>query len=233
MLENICIDQRFTLYRQQASKSILGWGDGYCQLQNQLLIKHTADKTIIIPEEAWIEVRQNFEHIQIFDCRVSIYILSEKRSKSDVYRIWNGIFIGYIDTTKHFKIWAPKTHQVLIANKPVVNESKQGVELLVDNPIPLPKLLWQPARKPQPRGRPRKRPRLEDTIIEKIAKKENASRDELAQAIIHTKRMRIYPLYNPKLSTDLEGTSSKNLTDRLIKLMQKLVKLVTKTSSKV
>lgn len=33
--------------------------------------------------------------------------------------------------------------------------------------------------------------------------------------------------------TDLGGISSKNLLDRLVKLMQKLAKSVTKTSSKV
>ena len=113
--------------------------------------KRIADKTIIIPEEAWTEVKQNLEYIQIFGSRISIYIPSEKRSKSDVYKTWNGKFIGYTDITKHLKTWALKTHQVLIASEPVVNELKRRAELLVENSMPLPlRLLRQPAEEPKP-----------------------------------------------------------------------------------
>ena len=80
-------------------------------LRNRLPTRRIADKTIIIPEEAWTEVRQNLEHIRIFGSRVSTHIPSEKRSKSNVYKTWNGIFIGYTNTTKHLRMWAPKTHQ--------------------------------------------------------------------------------------------------------------------------
>ena len=65
-----------------------------------------------------------------------MHILFDKRSKSNVYKTWNGIFIGYTNTTKHLRTWAPKTHHMLIANKPVVNELKQRAELLVKNPMP-------------------------------------------------------------------------------------------------
>lgn len=34
-------------------------------LRNRLPTKR-ADKTIIIPEEAWTEIRQNIEHVRIF-----------------------------------------------------------------------------------------------------------------------------------------------------------------------
>ena len=53
-------------------------------LRNRLPTKRTADNTIIIPEEAWTEVKQNLEHIQIFGSRVSTYIPFEKRFKSNV-----------------------------------------------------------------------------------------------------------------------------------------------------
>ena len=197
-------------------------------LRNRLPTRRIADKTIIIPEEAWTEVRQNLEHIRIFGSRVSTHIPSEKRSKSDVYKTWNGIFIGYTDTTKHLRSWAPKTHQVLIASEPVVNKSKRGAELLIDNPMPPPKLLRQPAGELKPRSRPRNRPRVEDTII-----KENPSGDKLAQAMVQIKRMRIHPLHDPKSRTDLVGTSGKNPADGLVRPAQELTKSVTETSSKV
>ena len=106
-------------------------------LQNRLPTKRTADKSIIIPEEAWIEIWQNLEDIQIFGSRVSTHIPSEKRSKSDVYKTWNGIFIRYTNTNKYLRTWAPKTHKVLIASELVVNKSKQGAKLLVENLISL------------------------------------------------------------------------------------------------
>lgn len=62
------------------------------------------DKIIIMPKEAWIEIKQNLEHIRLFGSKVNIYILSEKHSKSNVYKTWNEIFIRYTNTTKYFKI---------------------------------------------------------------------------------------------------------------------------------
>ena len=130
-------------------------------LRNRLPTRRT-DKAVIISEEAWTKVRQDLSHIRIFGSRISTHILFEKRFKSDVYKTWNGIFIGYTDTTKHLRVWAPKTHQVFIASKPVVNVSKRGSELLVDNPMPAStRPLRQPAGEPRPRGRPRKRARIE------------------------------------------------------------------------
>lgn len=32
-------------------------------LQNRLSTKHIADNTVIIPDEAWIEVRQSLKHV--------------------------------------------------------------------------------------------------------------------------------------------------------------------------
>ena len=45
--------------------------------------------------------------------------------------------------------------------------------------------------------------------------------------------MRIYLTFDPKPRIDLGGTSGKNLADELVRPVQELTKLVTKTSSKV
>lgn len=39
-----------------------------------------------------------------------MHIFSEKHFKLDIYKNQNGIFIGYINTIKDLKVWAPKTH---------------------------------------------------------------------------------------------------------------------------
>lgn len=98
----------------------------------------------VVPEEAWTNIRQNLEHIRIFGSRVSTFIPSEKRTKSDIRKTWKGIFIGYTGTSKHLRVWAPRTHQVLIASKPVVNKSKRGTDLLVEHPLPPPKKPLRP-----------------------------------------------------------------------------------------
>lgn len=38
----------------------------------------------VISKEAWIKTRQNLKHIEIFGSRVSTFISSKKRTKSDV-----------------------------------------------------------------------------------------------------------------------------------------------------
>lgn len=59
----------------------------------------------LIPEEAWMNQRQNLEHVCIFGSLVLVNIPHEKRSKSDFRKVWEGILIGYIvDTTKHFRV---------------------------------------------------------------------------------------------------------------------------------
>lgn len=197
-------------------------------LRNRLPTRRTADRAVIIPEEAWTEIRQNLEHVRIFGSRVSTHIPSQKRSKSDVHKTWNGIFIGYTDTTKHLRAWAPKTHQVLIASEPIVNESKRGADLLTENPMPPPpRPLRQPVGEPSPRGRPRERPRIENEA-EHDGSVEVEGLDESA--------MRIKGPHNQlvqKPRTDVGGTSGENPSEGLVRPARECAKSVTETSSKV
>ena len=103
-------------------------------LHNYLPTKR--DGPTIIPEKAWPNVRQNLEHVRIFRSRVSKFILTQKHLKLDVWETWKGIFIGYIGTTKHLKVWVSRTYLVFIANEPIVNESERGVDLLIEYTLP-------------------------------------------------------------------------------------------------
>ena len=94
-----------------------------------------------------------------------MHIPSKKHSKSDVYKTWNGIFIGYTDTTKHLRVWALETHQVLIASKPVINESKQDVDLFIENLILVPpKPLRLSTGEPKPQRKLRKKSCIENEV---------------------------------------------------------------------
>ena len=77
---------------------------------------------------------------------MSIFIPSEKYTKSDVTKTWKGIFINDIRTSKHLRLRASRTHQVLIASKLVVNKSKREADLLIKHLLPSSKKPLQPQR---------------------------------------------------------------------------------------
>lgn len=73
----------------------------------------------------------------VFDSIVRVAILKKKRHKSNIYRNWKEIFIGYSDTIKHVYVWAQKTQQILIISNSYVDESEQRAKLLIEHPIDL------------------------------------------------------------------------------------------------
>lgn len=93
---------------------------------------------------------------------MSVVIPNEKRHKSDIYKNWKGIFIGYSqDTTKHIRAWASKTQQILLVSSPYVDESEQGTKLLLEHPLDRTRQIAAykkkaPTGEPRPRRRPRK-----------------------------------------------------------------------------
>lgn len=168
-------------------------------------------------------------HIRIFGIKISMYIPSEKRSKLDIYKTLNGIFIEYTDTTQHLRIWTPKTHQVLIASELVINKLKRCVTLLVKNPMSaLPKPIQQPARESRLREKPRKRLRIEKKAEYKEFVEVETPNDYL---------MRTESLQNQlaqRSSTDLGGKIGENPSDGLVRLTHiEFAKTVTETNSQV
>ena len=120
--------------------------------------------------------------------------------------------------------------------------------MLIERPLPPAKKLFQlQTGEPKPRGLPRKNALEKCPIAEPIGNGKASNRihvenvtdkvydkDELAQAIMQTKRMRIRPPCDPKPRTDLDETSGKNLLgDGLVRSAYEFAKSVTETSSKV
>lgn len=106
-------------------------------LQNRLSTK--CSKRIVIPEEAWTGNRQNVQHYWIFGYKASIFIPSEKRTKSDIHKTQKVIFIGNTDTSKHVRVWTPQTHQVLVASELILNKKQRKAHLLIEHLMPSPK----------------------------------------------------------------------------------------------
>lgn len=86
----------------------------------------------LIPEDKWSNKYQNVSHIRIYESKVLVNILKEKRNKSDHHHIWKWILIGFSsNTTKHYWIWVPETKHVLIVSNPYINKSTQRAKLLI------------------------------------------------------------------------------------------------------
>lgn len=212
-------------------------------LCNRLPTKRSGSRPAFIPEEAWTSTRQNLEHIRIFGSRVNTFIPNEKHTKSDVRKTWKGIFICYIGTSKHLRVWAPRTHQVLIASKPVVNKGKRGADLLVEHPLPHPEKPLRPQTgEPKLRSRPCKIPVAKSFEKDKAGKRthtedvatKDGDVDELAKAI--TKWRRTHPPLYLMPRIDLGRTSGENppVRDGLVSpACYEVAKIVTETSNKV
>lgn len=70
-------------------------------LKNQLVTQRNNED--IIPEERWTDKKQDVSHLRIWGATPSTHIPKEKRQNSYVKKTWKGIFIGYTDTTKHYR----------------------------------------------------------------------------------------------------------------------------------
>lgn len=62
-------------------------------LQNRLSTKNQRGEIIL--EEIWTEKKKDISYVKVFGSVVSMLIHKEKRHKSDIYKNWKKIFIGY------------------------------------------------------------------------------------------------------------------------------------------
>ena len=90
------------------------WGEAAMTatyLQNRLLSR-TVEKT---PYELWHNEKPSVKHLRVFGCKAFVYIPEEKRTKLQ-NRAFEGIFVGYSDNVKGYRILNPKTAKVTISN---------------------------------------------------------------------------------------------------------------------
>jgi hypothetical protein len=86
------------------------WGEAVhtaCYLKNRTPIRGM-DKT---PEELWSGKKPNGAHLRVFGCVAFTHIPSVKRDKLD-NTAFKGVFVGYSQSTKQYRVWNPKTNAV-------------------------------------------------------------------------------------------------------------------------
>ena len=77
-------------------------------VQNKLSHSSLGFKT---PKEMYIGKKPKESHLKIFGCPVYVHIPKEKRTKLDPSRN-KGIFVGYCEVSKAFKIYISGFHHI-------------------------------------------------------------------------------------------------------------------------
>jgi hypothetical protein len=63
------------------------------------------------PEEAFLGKKPNVENLRIFGCPIYSQISKDKRNKLELSGK-KGIFVGYSDSSKAYKIYIPEQHKI-------------------------------------------------------------------------------------------------------------------------
>ena len=89
-------------------------------VQNRLSHSALEFKT---PEEMYTRKKSEVSHIKIFGCPVYVHIPKEKRTKLDPSRK-KGIFVGYCEVSKSFRIYISGFHHIDISRDVTFNEEE-------------------------------------------------------------------------------------------------------------
>ena len=87
-------------------------------VQNRILHSALGFKT---PDEMFIGKKPEVSHLKIFGCPVFVHIPKEKRTKLDAFRK-KGIFVGYCEVSKAFRICIPSYHHTEISRDVTFDE---------------------------------------------------------------------------------------------------------------
>jgi hypothetical protein len=98
------------------------WGEaGMTTIYVQNIIPHRLLKDMT-PEEAFSGKKPNVENRRIFGCPVYSYIPKNKRNKLETSGK-KGIFVGYNDSSKYYRIYIPEQHKIEVNRDVTFNEN--------------------------------------------------------------------------------------------------------------
>ena len=89
-------------------------------VQNRISHSALGFKTL---EEMFMGKKLEIIHLKIFGCPVYIHIPKEKRTKLDPFGK-KGIFVGYCDVSKAFRIYIPGFHHMEISRYVTFDEEE-------------------------------------------------------------------------------------------------------------
>jgi len=107
------------------------WGDAVimaCYLRNRMLIgpkvidkSHPGGVRIASPEEAFTGRKPGVSHIRTFGCIAYAHVPKETRNKLEPNAI-KTILIGYMPTSRQYRLYNPLTKSIIISSSPVFAE---------------------------------------------------------------------------------------------------------------
>jgi hypothetical protein len=100
-------------------------------VQNKIVHRILKDMT---PEEAFSSKKPNVENLRIFGFLVYSHIPKDKRNKLEPLGR-KGIFVGYNDSSKDYKIYIPKQHKIKVSRDVTFNEKmafKKSIEETIE-----------------------------------------------------------------------------------------------------
>lgn len=80
------------------------------------------------PYELWFKRKPKINHLRCFGSEVYIHVPKEKRRKWDS-KAERGIFVGYCDDTKGYRVWFPDEQKIGISRDVVFREDDTQVEI--------------------------------------------------------------------------------------------------------
>jgi hypothetical protein len=86
------------------------------------------------PEEAFSGKKPNVENLRIFGCLVYSHIPKDKRNKLEPSGK-KGIFVGYNDSSKAYRIYIPEQHKIEVSRDVTFNENmafKKSIEETIE-----------------------------------------------------------------------------------------------------
>lgn len=75
------------------------------------------------PYELWFKTKPVISHLRCFGSEVYTYVPKEKRRKWES-KAERGIFVGYCDDTKGYRVWFPEQQKIIISRDVVFRENE-------------------------------------------------------------------------------------------------------------
>jgi hypothetical protein len=119
--KNISIEETIKALLNDQGLSMFLWGEASTTtiyVQNR--IPHCILKDMT-PEESFSGNKPNVENLRIFGCHVYSHIPKDKRNKLEPSGK-KGIFVGYSDSSKAYKIYIPEQHKIEVSRDVTFNE---------------------------------------------------------------------------------------------------------------
>jgi hypothetical protein len=129
--KNRSIEETMKALMNDQSLSMYLWGEAAMTtiyVQNRSPHRILKDMT---PEEAFSGKKPSVEHLRIFGCPIYIHVPKDKRKKLEPSGR-KGIFVGYSESSKAYKIYIPEQHKIEV-NRDVTFDEKLAFKKSIED----------------------------------------------------------------------------------------------------